>query len=188
MDTGDGAATDKSGGAELAWLKDYVREIPDFPTPGVGFKDITPLLGDHRAFQACIRALADGYADQRIDKVIGVEARGFIVAAPVAQALGAGFVPVRKPGKLPAPVEREAYELEYRHDTLEIHRDALSADERVLIIDDVLATGGTAAATARLVAQLGGQVVGFGCIIELAFLGGRAKVGDLPVLALLSYA
>jgi adenine phosphoribosyltransferase len=188
METGNGDGHDTAGGAELAWLKDYIRDIPDFPTPGVGFKDITPLLGDHRAFGACISSLAEQFADQHIHKVIGVEARGFIVAAPVAQALGAGFVPVRKPGKLPWRVEKEAYELEYRTDTLEIHSDALTPGERVLIIDDVLATGGTAAATVRLVGKLQGEVVGFGCIIELSFLGGRAKLGELPTVALLTYA
>lgn len=175
------------GKPDLAWLKDHVRDVPDFPNPGVGFKDITPLLGDPRAFSACVEALAGSFADQRVDKVIGVEARGFIVAAPVAQALGAGFVPVRKPGKLPWKVERENYQLEYNTDVLEIHQDALTPGERALIIDDVLATGGTAAATWRLAAKLGGSVVGFGCIIELAFLDGRSKLGDLPTLALLSY-
>lgn len=178
------------GGADevgVAWLKDRVRDVPDFPNPGVGFKDITPLLGDPRAFSACIDALAGSFAGQQVDKVIGVEARGFIVAAPVAQVLGAGFVPVRKPGKLPYAVQRETYELEYRTDVLEIHQDALVPGERALIIDDVLATGGTAAATTRLALRLGGTVVGFGCILELAFLDGRSKLGGLPTVALLSY-
>lgn len=188
MESAERAPRRGSGDVELAWLKDRIRDVPDFPNPGVGFKDITPLLGDHRAFSACIEALAGSFAGQEVDKVIGVEARGFIVAAPVAEALGAGFVPVRKPGKLPFTVERESYQLEYRTDVLEIHQDALVPGERALIIDDVLATGGTAAATTRLVARLGGTVVGFGCVIELAFLNGRAKLGDLPMVALLRYA
>lgn len=188
MEPAHGEGHDSAENVELAWLKDRIRDVQDFPKPGVGFKDITPLLGDPRAFEACIDALAHHFADQHVDKVIGVEARGFIVAAPVAQALRAGFVPVRKPGKLPWEVEREAYELEYRTDSLEIHRDALAPGERVLIIDDVLATGGTAAATVRLVGKLKGTVVGFGCIMELAFLDGRAKLGDVPTVSLLRYA
>ena len=181
------APREGSGGTDLAWLKDFVRDVPDFPNPGVGFKDITPLLADPRAFSACIEALAESFSGADIDKVIGVEARGFIVAAPVAQALSAGLVPVRKPGKLPWAVHRETYQLEYSTDVLEIHTDALRPGERVLIIDDVLATGGTASATARLAARLGGNVIGFGCIIELAFLNGRSKLGELPIVALLSY-
>jgi adenine phosphoribosyltransferase len=188
MESAERAPHGGPGQRELAWLKDLVRDVPDFPTPGVGFKDITPLLGDPRAFSACVDALSAIFADQEVDKVIGVEARGFIVAAPVAQALGAGFVPVRKPGKLPWSVERETYQLEYRTDVLEIHRDALVPGERALIIDDVLATGGTASATARLVRKLEGTVVGFGCILELAFLDGRSKLGDVRTVALLSYA
>ena len=187
MERAEPAPHGGSGDLQLAWLKDRIRDVPDFPNPGVGFKDITPLLGDPRAFSACIEALAGHFAGQRVDKVIGVEARGFIIAAPVAQALDAGFVPVRKPGKLPWAVRREGYELEYRTDVLEIHTDALVPGERALIIDDVLATGGTASATTRLVSKLGGTVVGFGCVIELAFLDGRSKLGDLHTLALLSY-
>lgn len=188
MESAERAPLGGSGDLELAWLKDRIRDVPDFPNVGVGFKDITPLLGDPRAFSACIDALAGNFAGQEVDKVIGIEARGFIVAAPVAQALGAGFVPVRKPGKLPWTVERESYQLEYRTDVLEIHHDALVPGERALIIDDVLATGGTAAATTRLVEKLAGTVVGFGCVLELAFLDGRSKLGDLPTVALLSYA
>jgi adenine phosphoribosyltransferase len=188
MVTGEREGPDETIDAELAWLKDRIRDVPDFPKSGVTYKDITPLLADHRAFAACVEALADRFADQRIDKVIGVEARGFIVAAPVAQALGAGFIPVRKAGKLPWEVASETYDLEYGTDTLEIHRDALVPGERVLIVDDVLATGGTAAATVRLVGRLDALVVGFGCIIELGFLDGRARLGSLPTVALLSYA
>jgi adenine phosphoribosyltransferase len=169
------------------WLKDLIRDIPDFPQPGVVFKDITPLLGSGPALSWCVKALADSFADRSIDKVIGVEARGFIVAAPVAVRLGAGFVPVRKPGKLPWEVHTEHYQLEYRVDSLEIHQDALEAGERVLVIDDVLATGGTAAATARLARALGAEVAGFGCVIELCFLGGRGKLDGLDTVSLLGY-
>jgi adenine phosphoribosyltransferase len=169
------------------WLKDLIRDIPDFPQPGVAFKDITPLLASSEALAWCVRTLADAFAERPVDKVIGVEARGFIVAAPVAVRLGAGFVPVRKAGKLPWQTRSETYDLEYGVDSLEIHRDALAPGERVLIIDDVLATGGTAAATARLARALGAEVAGFGCIIELAFLGGRGKLGDLDSVSLLSY-
>ncbi|MHB1533804.1 MAG: adenine phosphoribosyltransferase [Acidimicrobiales bacterium] len=174
-------------GADIGWLKDHIRDIPDFPQPGVAFKDITPLLGDPAAFTACIEALALAFADHPVDKVLGIEARGFIVAAPVAVALGAGFVPVRKAGKLPWQVSRQSYALEYGTDCLEIHRDALAPGERALIVDDVLATGGTAGAATRLVAALGADPVGFGCVIELGFLGGRAKLGDLHTVSLLNY-
>jgi adenine phosphoribosyltransferase len=169
------------------WLKDLIRDIPDFPQPGVAFKDITPLLASSDGLAWCVEALADPFTGGPVDKVIGVEARGFIVAAPVAVRLGAGFIPVRKAGKLPWQVNAENYELEYRVDSLEIHRDALEPGERVLIIDDVLATGGTAAATARLARALGAEVAGFGCIIELSFLAGRGKLNDLEIVSLLSY-
>ena len=169
------------------WLKDLIRDVPDFPVPGVVFRDITPLLADAGALAACVDALAGAFANHRVDKVLGVEARGFILASPVALRLGAGFVPVRKPGKLPWQVHAEPYQLEYGFDALEIHRDALAAGERALIIDDVLATGGTAAATARLVRTMGAEVVGFGCILELAFLGGRGRLEELDAVVLLSY-
>jgi adenine phosphoribosyltransferase len=169
------------------WLQDLIRDIPDFPRPGVVFKDITPLLASGPALAWCVKGLVDAFADRSVDKVIGVEARGFIVAAPVAISMGAGFVPVRKAGKLPWQVTSESYDLEYGVDTLEIHRDALDPGERVLIIDDVLATGGTAAATARLARALGAEVAGFGCVIELAFLGGREKLAGLDTVSLLSY-
>ncbi|HET9061448.1 MAG TPA: adenine phosphoribosyltransferase [Acidimicrobiales bacterium] len=171
----------------VARVKDLVRDIPDFPKAGVTFKDITPLLADAKAFSAVISALAAPFEDLRIDKVIGVEARGFIIAAPVAYHLGAGFVPVRKKGKLPASVYSDTYELEYGFDTLEVHTDSLEPGERALVVDDVLATGGTAAATCRLVEKLGGEAVGFGCVIELGFLNGRDKLGELAVEALVSY-
>src|SRR5690349_14265551 len=147
-------------GADAGWLKEYLREIPDFPRPGVGFKDITPLLGDAGAFKFAIDAIGDHFASTRVDKVLGVEARGFIVAAPIAYRFGAGFVPVRKAGKLPWEIEQEEYELEYGTDALEVHRDAVAPGQSVLIVDDVLATGGTAAATIRLVERLGGNVAG----------------------------
>jgi len=172
---------------DAAWLKEYVREIPDFPRPGVVFKDITPLLADEAAFRATIDALAEHFGGQHIDEVLGIEARGFIVAAPVAYRLGAGFVPVRKAGKLPWQVEKQEYVLEYGTDLLEIHRDALAPGERALIVDDVMATGGTAAAAARLVERLGGEVAGLGFIIELAFLGGRGKLQGHHAVSLITY-
>ena len=172
---------------DAGWLKEHIRDIPDFPKPGVTFKDITPLLSDVEAFQATIDGVADGFAGTKVDKVLGVEARGFIVAAPVAYRFGAGFVPVRKAGKLPWQIEREEYELEYGTDLLEIHQDAIAPGERALVVDDVLATGGTAAATVRLVERLGGVVVGLGFVIELGFLGGRGKLAGHDVVSLLRY-
>ena len=151
------------------------------------FKDITPLLADHGAFSSCVDALAAHWDDVHVDRVLGIEARGFIVAAPVAYRFGAGFTPVRKAGKLPWHVEQEQYELEYGTDLLEIHRDAIGPGERILIVDDVLATGGTAAAVIRLVERLGGEVVGLTFLIELGFLGGRKKLGDADVRAVISY-
>lgn len=173
--------------ARTQQLAELVRDIPDFPSPGVVFKDITPLLADHGAFSACIDALAAHWDGERIDRVLGIEARGFIVAAPVAYRFGAGFTPVRKAGKLPWKVEHEEYELEYGTDRLEIHRDAVAAGERVLIIDDVLATGGTAAATVRLVERLGAEVAGLGFLIELGFLDGRSKLPDREIVSLIEY-
>ena len=172
---------------DAGWLKEHIRDIPDFPKAGVTFKDITPLLADVDAFRATIDGVAVEFADAGIDKVLGVEARGFIVAAPVAYRFGAGFVPVRKAGKLPWQIEREEYELEYGSDLLEIHQDAVAPGERALIVDDVLATGGTAAATVRLVERLGGIVVGLGFVIELGFLGGRGKLPGYDVVSLLRY-
>jgi adenine phosphoribosyltransferase len=167
-------------------LADEVRDIPDFPQPGVTFKDITPLLGNPATFRGAIDALVEAHAAEGVTKVLGVEARGFILAAPVAYALGAGFVPVRKVGKLPWEVEAAEYALEYGTDVLEVHRDALSQGERVLIVDDVLATGGTAAATVRLTEALGGEVVGLAFLLELAFLDGRSALPGRRVTALLS--
>jgi adenine phosphoribosyltransferase len=173
------------GVAEL--ISARIRDIQDYPTPGIVFKDITPLLADGRAFAAVVAALADSHSKSgpgSIDKVAGIEARGFIFAAPVALRLGAGFVPVRKQGKLPAETYAESYELEYGSATIEMHSDALSPGERVLIIDDVLATGGTASATARLVRRSGAEVAGIAVVVELGFLGGRAKLPGLEVRSL----
>jgi len=172
---------------DAARIKDLVRDVPEFPKPGVIFKDITPLLADAQALASCIDGLAERFAGEMVDKVIGIEARGFIVAGAVAYRLGAGFVPVRKKGKLPWRVYSDTYELEYGVDTLEVHMDAVQPRERVLILDDVLATGGTAAATRRLVELLGGTVVGLGCVIELGFLGGRRRLEGMEVEALVSY-
>ena len=169
------------------WLSELVRDIDDFPTKGVSFRDITPLLGDGKGFARAIDELADRFGDVPADRVLGMEARGFIIAAPVAYRMGAGFVPVRKAGKLPWAVVREEYSLEYGRDKLEIHRDAIHPGERILVIDDVLATGGTAAATVKLVEALGGVVVGVGVLIELEDLGGRARLQGHRVESLARY-
>jgi adenine phosphoribosyltransferase len=174
-------------GSDAGWLKDHVRDIPDFPRPGVVFKDLTPLLADPEAFRFSVSSLADRFADSGITRVVGIEARGFIVAAPIAYELGAGFVPVRKLGKLPWRTEQESYVLEYGTDALEVHADALGPGDRVLIIDDVMATGGTAAATVTLVERLGATVVGLGFLIELEFLGGRRKLAGHDITALVRY-
>jgi adenine phosphoribosyltransferase len=170
------------------WLKEHIRDIADFPQPGVSYKDITPLLGDVDAFRFTIDALVDHFAGQKVDKVLGIEARGFIIAAPVAYRFGCGFVPVRKAGKLPWDVEKQEYVLEYGTDLLEVHRDAVAPGERALIVDDVLATGGTSAAAVRLVEQLGGEVAGLGFVIELAFLDGRSKLAGHNLVSLIEYA
>ncbi len=187
----DGGLAD-GGGSRLgrvpvARLKELVRDVEGFPRAGVTFKDITPLLADAEAFGSCVDAIAEHFAGKGVSTVLGVEARGFIIAAPVAYRLGAAFVPVRKKGKLPWHVHSYTYQLEYGTDTLEVHTDALKPGERALIVDDVLATGGTAAATWRLVESLGARAVGFGCVLELGFLGGRSKLAGLDVLALASY-
>jgi adenine phosphoribosyltransferase len=168
------------------WLASRLRDVPDFPTPGIVFKDLTPLLADVDAFRYSVDAIADHAAGLTIDKVVGVEARGFIFGAAVAYRLGAGFVPVRKPGKLPYRTVAEAFELEYGVDALEAHEDALVEGDAVLIVDDVLATGGTAAAACRLVERLGGRVAGLAFVVELGFLGGRAKLVDHDILSLIT--
>jgi adenine phosphoribosyltransferase len=169
------------------WITDHIREIADYPTPGVTFRDITPLLGDADAFRRAVDELAARFESADPSRVLGVEARGFIIAAPIAYRAHAGFVPVRKAGKLPWAVVREEYSLEYGTDKLEIHRDAIRPGERVLVIDDVLATGGTAAATCRLVEELGGVVVGLGFLLEIPELGGRARLGERAIESLAEY-
>lgn len=172
---------------DAAWLTDLVRDIADYPTAGVTFRDITPLLGNGDGFSRSIDELVARFQGVGVDRVLGMEARGFIVAAPVAYRLGAGFIPVRKAGKLPWAVVREEYQLEYGTDKLEIHRDAIFPGERILVIDDVLATGGTADATCRLVEALGGSVVGLGFLIEIGGLGGRERLGTHRIESLASY-
>jgi adenine phosphoribosyltransferase len=174
-------------GPDIERLRSLVRDVPDFPQQGIVFKDITPLLGDEVAFSTAIDMIVVHFGRGNVDKVVGIEARGFILSSPVAYHFGAGFVPVRKAGKLPWQSEAEEYELEYGTETLEIHRDAFSPGERVLIVDDVLATGGTARATARLVERLGAKVVGIAFLIELGFLKGRDKLQGYEVLSLLSF-
>jgi len=173
---------------DIACLQQAIRDIPDFPRPGIVFKDITPLLGNGLLFAKTIDLLADRYQEQKIDTVLGIESRGFIVGAALAYRLGAGFCIVRKPGKLPYETHRASYELEYGTDTLEIHTDAIRPQARVLIADDLIATGGTAAATAQLVSRLGGTVVECAFVIELAFLKGREKLKPHAVFSILQYA
>jgi len=168
-------------------IKGLIRDIPDFPQPGIIFKDITPLLADDDAFSSAIDLIVVRYGRGNVDKVVGIEARGFILASPVAYHFGAGFIPVRKEGKLPWETEREEYALEYGTAVLEIHKDAIRDGDRVLIVDDVLATGGTARATARLVERLGGKVVGIACLIELTFLKGRENLAGYDFFSLVTY-
>ena len=168
-------------------LRELVRDIPDWPQPGIVFRDITPLLAAPDAFALAVDELAAPYADEPIDKVLGVEARGFVFAAPLAYRRGAGFVPVRKAGKLPWEIEREEYALEYGTDLLEVHRDAVHPGERVLIVDDVIATGGTAEAVAKMVASQRGEIAACVFLIELTFLNGRSRLGDREVISLISY-
>jgi adenine phosphoribosyltransferase len=171
----------------LNQLKELIREVPDFPKPGILFYDITTLLKDKDGFKAVIDGLKNHYEQLGVDVVLGIEARGFIFAPALAYALGAGFVPVRKPKKLPADRASVTYDLEYGSDTLEIHRDAVAEGSRVLIVDDLLATGGTARATTKLVEVLGGVVAGVGFVVELTFLGGRSRLNGYDVHSLLQY-
>ncbi len=180
-----------SGDQRLAqMLSSLIRDVPDFPEPGIVFKDISPLLANHRGFSAVVEALAnhgqDAGGSVSVDKVVGIEARGFILAAPVALVLGAGFVPVRKAGKLPGATHQETYALEYAEATLEVHQDAFSPGERVLVIDDVLATGGTIRATNSLLERCGATVVAVAVLLELDFLGGREALRPHAVSALMT--
>jgi len=172
---------------DIERLRSLVRDIPDFPNPGIVFKDITPLLGDRQAFATAVDAIVDRFVGAGIDVVLGIEARGFILAAPVAYRLGAGFVPARKKGKLPFQTRGVSYELEYGVESLELHLDAVEPGQRVLIVDDVLATGGTARAACDLVGESSGVVAGVAVLIELGSLEGRSKLDDVELVSLLRY-
>jgi adenine phosphoribosyltransferase len=177
----------QSGTSSPEFLKQRIRSVPDFPKPGILFYDITTLLRDPAGFKAAIEQLARPFEGAGIDVVVGIESRGFILGAPVADRLGAGFCPIRKPGKLPARTIREAFSLEYGSDAIEIHQDAITPGQRVLILDDVLATGGTAKAAASLVRQLGGDLHALAFLIELTFLQGREKLAGDRVVSVLQY-
>jgi adenine phosphoribosyltransferase len=168
-------------------LKALIRDVPDFPKPGIVFKDITTLLNNPDGLRYAIDLMAERVADLKVDYVVGMESRGFIFGTPLAYKMGVGFVPVRKPGKLPAQTHFAEYELEYGRDRLEIHQDAFHPGSRVLVIDDLIATGGTAVATADLIQQTGSSLVGFGFIIELTFLEGRKNLPDVPIVSLIEY-
>jgi len=168
-------------------LKQHIRSVPDFPKPGILFYDITTLLRDRQGFAMTIEMLSTPYLDQGIDAVVGIESRGFILGAAVAHRIGAGFIPIRKPGKLPAKALKETYDLEYGKDALEIHEDAIERGQRILIVDDVLATGGTAAAAVQLVRKLGGELHGLAFLIELLFLDGKAKIAGERTFSVLQY-
>jgi adenine phosphoribosyltransferase len=172
---------------ELEQIQALIRDVPDFPEPGIVFKDITPVLADPIAYSTIIDLIVVHFGRGNVDKVVGIEARGFLLAAPVAYHFGAGIVPVRKKGKLPHRTIEEEYALEYGTATLEIHQDGVASGERVLIVDDVLATGGTAKATASLVERIGGKVCGIACLIELDFLHGRERVEGYDLLTLIHY-
>jgi adenine phosphoribosyltransferase len=180
------SATGDSGPAIAELVAEHVLDVPDFPQPGVMFKDLTPLFGDGEAFRSVVDEIIGHYGPDSFDTVVGIEARGFVLAAAVAYAAGVGVVPVRKAGKLPRETIEATYQLEYGEATLQLHADAFKPGQRVLVLDDVLATGGTAAATLRLVEQAGGAIAGFSVVIELSFLGGRGKLTDRPVHALLT--
>jgi len=168
-------------------FSEYIRVIDDFPKPGISFKDITTLLKDGEAYRAAVDAIIEQVRECKPDIIVGPEARGFLLGAPVAYALGIGFVPVRKPGKLPGQTVRETYELEYGSDTLEVHADAIQPGQRVVIVDDLLATGGTISATARLLEKTGAQVAGMSFLIELGFLEGRKKLEGYEIFSLIKY-
>ena len=168
-------------------LASYIRDIPDFPKPGILFKDITTLLKHPAAFEASIQKLTQPYRDRGVDLVVGIESRGFIFGAALARELNAGFIPIRKPGKLPAETVSASYKLEYGMDRVEMHRDAIQPGKRVLLVDDLLATGGTMSAACRLVEEMKGEIVGIAFLIELTFLEGRKKLGDREVFSLIRY-
>lgn len=168
-------------------LRSVIRNVPDFPKKGIGFKDITTLLKDANGFKQAVDEMCAPYRDKNVDVVVGVESRGFIFGGAIAYELGKGFVPVRKPGKLPAETMKEEYTLEYGVDAVEIHKDAIREGMDVLVVDDLLATGGTAAATIRLVEKLGGHIVGVAFLIELSFLGGRKRFKDVPIHVLVDF-
>ncbi|MFC1683710.1 adenine phosphoribosyltransferase [Candidatus Zixiibacteriota bacterium] len=168
-------------------FKKYIRDVPDFPKQGIVFRDITTLLRDKDAFRHVVDAFYDAYRGSGVDLVVGVEARGFLLASVLAYKLGVGVIPVRKPGKLPAETLRMEYDLEYGTDALEIHRDAITEGQKVIVIDDLLATGGTVAATCKMVKQLGAEIIGVAFLIELDFLNGREKLSDYELLSLIHY-
>jgi adenine phosphoribosyltransferase len=171
----------------LSYVRDHVRAVPDFPKPGILFRDITPLLADPKAFHMVIDALVEQFIGQPVDAVVAIESRGFIFGAPLASRLNTSFVPARKPGKLPAETVSVAYALEYGQGSLELHKDALSPGDKVIILDDLLATGGTAAAAGELVVSQGAEVLAYAFVIELDELDGRAKLGPVPVVSLLHF-
>ena len=168
-------------------LKSRIRNVPDFPKKGIGFKDITTLLKDKNALKKSIHQLCEPYRNSQVDSVVGIESRGFIFGSAVAIELDAGFIPIRKPGKLPAEILKEEYALEYGTDAIEIHKDAIKKSEKILIVDDLLATGGTVSAAIRLVEKLGGMIIGAAFLIELDFLKGREKLNGIPVHVLINY-
>ncbi|MEL7500129.1 MAG: adenine phosphoribosyltransferase [Planctomycetota bacterium] len=172
---------------DLLNLDDYIRDIPDFPKPGIVFKDITPLLGSHVAFEACIDRFANHYQSQQIEVIAAAEARGFLFAAPLALRLGVGMVPIRKPGKLPYEKHSYSYELEYGTDTLEMHVDGIEAGQNVLVIDDLLATGGTVQACCEMIEACQANIIGCAFLIHLAFLGGQKKLDKYPLHSLITY-
>jgi adenine phosphoribosyltransferase len=171
----------------IEFIRSKIRDVPDFPKPGILFKDITPVLADPRAFNMCLDLIAERYDGTALDAIVGIESRGFIFGAALAARMRKAFVPVRKPGKLPAATHRVAYDLEYGSDAVEIHRDALAPGQKALIVDDLIATGGTAWATCELVRKLGGHVLAAAFIIELTFLPGRKRLEPVPTFSLLQY-
>jgi len=172
---------------ELAQLKNLIRDVPDFPKAGISYKDITTLLKDPAGLMAAIRAMLGPFADEGVELVVGIESRGFILATPMALDLGCGFVPVRKPGKLPAETLRQEYDLEYGSDAVEIHADAIAPGQKVLLVDDVLATGGTLAATCQLLEKLGAEIVGISVLAELSFLQGRERLPECRLASAIVY-